>query len=60
MLRLPAGFGRKHVDHVLAGQNVLDAGHDVLRLERLAVVLANVAVGDDAGLGPQVPSELTA
>ena len=60
MVCLPPGFGRKHLNQVFAGQDVLDTSDDVLRLERLPVVLADVPRCDEAGLGPQVASELTA
>ena len=43
-----------------ARQNLLDAVDDVVRHERLAIVLANVAVGDEAGLGAQIARELAA
>src|SRR5438128_2285172 len=57
----PARLRREHIDHfALAGQDVLDAGHDVVRLERLTVVFANVGVGGDARLRAQVAGELAA
>src|SRR2546428_1441173 len=60
VFRPPAGLRRQHLDHLFAGQDSLDAGHDVLRLERLAVIFPDVTVCDDSGLGPQVPRELPA
>ena len=57
----PARLGGLHNHNLsLAVQDVLYGGDDMLRLERFAVVLADVAVGRDAGLGPQVARELAA
>src|SRR5438552_80412 len=59
MLGLPAGFGGQHLDQLLAAfDDFLDAGHDVLGLERLAVVFADMAVGVNPGFGPKVSGEL--
>ena len=45
---------------VLAGQLFFDRFHDVVRHKGLAVVLADVAVGDEAGFAAQVAGELAA
>ena len=58
MLGLPAWFGRQHLDHLFSSKDFLHAGHHVLWLERFAVVLADVAMRHDAGLGAQVTGEL--
>src|SRR5438093_10567790 len=61
VLRLPTGFRREHLNHFRALlQDFLHTSHDVLRLKWLAVVLADVALGHDARLVPQVGRELTA
>src|SRR5437667_3576911 len=57
---LPPQFYRKYLNHVFAGQDILDASNDMLRLERLTIVLADMARRDEPGLGPQVASELAA
>src|SRR5262252_5648683 len=49
-----------HVAGGFFGQNRLHAIHDVVRHEGLAVVLANVSVGDKACFRTQVASELSA
>ncbi len=43
-----------------ARQNTFDTIDNVMRHEGLAIVLANVTVGDDAGFGAQVARELSA
>ena len=59
MLRAPARLDGLHLDHLLAAvQGLQHAGDDVLGLERLAVVLADVAVGRQPRLGPQQPADL--
>ena len=45
---------------VFAGQLFLHCFHDVVRHERFAVVLADVAVRDEAGFAAQVARELPA
>ncbi len=42
----------------LSSQNLSHPVDDVMRHERLSVVFADVAIGCDAGLGPQIPGEL--
>ena len=42
----------------VAGQVLEHAGHDVMRLEGLTVVLADVAIGGKSGLAAQVAGEL--
>ena len=49
-----------HGKRGLAGKLLVDRFHNVVRHERLAVVLANVAVGDEAGFAAQVAGELAA
>src|ERR1019366_9231602 len=61
--------GRKALDHDLVGRDgelgftcqlLLDGFDDVVREERLAVVLADVSVGHEAGLAAEVARELSA
>src|ERR1041384_2615071 len=53
-------FVRRHVNVGFAGENRLDALDDVMRHERFAVVLADVAVRRKAGLAAQVAGKLAA
>src|SRR5438132_10742442 len=53
-------FVDRHVLLRLAGEDLLHAVGDVVRQERLAVVLADVRVGRDAGLGSEIARELAA
>src|SRR5439155_26300275 len=57
---LPAGFGGEDFHQFLAFDDLLDAGHHVLRLERLAVVFADDAVASNTGLGPEMPGKVAA
>src|SRR5262245_5103828 len=41
-------------------QNLLNAIDNMMRHKRLAIVLTNMTVGDDAGFGAQVARELSA
>ena len=45
---------------MLAGELFLDRFDDVVRHEGFAIVLADVAVGDEAGFAAQVAGELAA
>src|SRR5262249_9060942 len=49
-----------HIFLSRARQNLLNAIDNMMRHKGLAIVLANVTVGDDAGFGAQVPRELSA
>src|SRR5262249_45525838 len=61
LLRLPTPFFGEHLNHFRPQlQDFLDTSYDVLRLEWLAVVLADVAMSRDPRLGPQVARELAA
>src|SRR2546430_1534208 len=57
---LPAGLGGEDFHQFLAFDDLLDASHHVLRLERLAVVFADEAVTSNAGLGTEMPGKLAA
>src|SRR5437667_7562705 len=57
---LPAGLGGEDFHQFLAFDDLFDASHHVLRLERLAVVFADEAVASNAGLSPEMPGKLAA
>src|SRR6266480_2542942 len=43
-----------------ARQNLFNAIDNMMRHKRLAIIFPNMAVGDDAGFGPQITRELAA
>src|SRR5262245_1204448 len=50
----------RHIFLSRARQNLLNPIDNMMRHKRLAIVLTNVTVGDDAGFGAQVARELSA
>src|SRR5262249_9510430 len=60
MLGLPTGLDGEAFHQLFAFEYFLDTGHDVLRLEWLAVVLAYKGMTANAGLRPEMSGELPA